>query len=95
MSKSSHPHGKGKTLISCTVSNDVLEAIDYLAHKSGISRSAYAREAITNQVLHGAMFPAQEISDRKHGPRYKIPEIIAFQAAEKPRQPRPQRSVGA
>jgi hypothetical protein len=39
MSKSQHPHGKGKTSISTTIPNDILEALDYLATKSGVTRS--------------------------------------------------------
>lgn len=95
MSKSKHPHGKGKTSISTTIPNEVLEALDYLATKSGVTRSTYAREAITNRVLQGALFPAQEIADRKHGPIYKIPDIIALRDAENPIQRTPRRSGGA
>lgn len=70
MSKSKSPHGKGKTLVSATVPNDVLKALDYLATQSGVTRSSYAREAITEAVTAGRIYAAQEIMAK----RYNITE---------------------
>lgn len=91
MSKSEHPHGKGKTSISTTIPNDVLEALDYLATKSGVTRSTYAREAITASVMAGRTVSAQELMQR----RYSTPEVISLRSAENPIKATPRRSAGA
>lgn len=95
MSKSKNPHGKGKTLISCTVLDEVLQGIDYLACKSGLSRSGWAREAITKAAISGKIFPAPEIRQRNHPLSYQIPKIISLRAAENPTSNKPERSAGA
>ena len=95
MSKSPHPHGKGKSLVSATIPNEVLEALDYLACKSGLSRSSYAREAIISRVTEGRLFPSQEVEERKRAKKYNTPEVISLRAAEKPTQHAPRRSAGA
>jgi metal-responsive CopG/Arc/MetJ family transcriptional regulator len=91
MSKSEHPHGKGKTSISTTIPNEVLEALDYLATKSGVTRSTYAREAIIASVRAGRTVSAQELMQR----RYNTPEVISIRPAENPTNPKPRRSAGA
>ena len=91
MSKSEHPHGKGKTSISTTIPNEVLEALDYLATKSGVTRSTYAREAIIESVRAGRTVSAQELMKR----RYNTPEVISLRAAENPNKATPHRSSGA
>jgi hypothetical protein len=49
--------GKGKASISSTVTTEVLEALEYLAHRSGLSRGGYVNAAVTAAVLAGNIFP--------------------------------------
>jgi len=91
MSKSQHPHGKGKTSISTTIPNDILEALDYLATKSGVTRSTYAREAIIASVRAARTVSAQELMQR----RYNTPEVISLRPAENPIKDTPPRAAGA
>ncbi len=52
-----HGPGRGKHSISSTVTLEVLEALDYLAHRSGLSRGGYVGAAVTAAVLSGSIFP--------------------------------------
>lgn len=52
-----HGPGRGKHSISSTVTLEVLEALDYLAHRSGLTRGGYVGAAVTAAVLSGAIFP--------------------------------------
>jgi hypothetical protein len=85
VSKSKNPHGKGKTSVSSTLGNDILEALDYLATQSGVTRSTYAREAITEAVKTGRVFSAQEIM----AARRNITETTPVPAAIKGKAPEP------
>lgn len=49
--------GKGKHSISSTVTLEVLEALDYLAHRSGLTRGGYVAAAVNAAVLSGSIFP--------------------------------------
>lgn len=49
--------GRGKHSISSTVTLEVLEALDYLAHRSGLTRGGYVGAAVTAAVLAGSIFP--------------------------------------
>lgn len=92
MSKSSNPPGKGKTSLSTTIPNDVLEALDYLASESGLTRSNYARQILIETVKSGRTLSSRDIMRRE---RYNTPEVLALRAAEKPILPTPRRSAGA
>lgn len=92
MSKSEHPHGKGKTSISTTIPVEIMAALDHLAVESGLTRSNYAREVITEAVKSGRVLSSRDIKRRE---RYNTPEIIALRAAENPSQNKPSRSAGA
>jgi len=85
MSKAKNPHGKGKHSLSCTLPNDVLEALDYLATQSGVTRSTYAREAITEVVTAGRIYSAQEIMAK----RYNITEAPQITLPKKEQPPGP------
>ena len=85
MSKSPNPHGRGKTSLSSTLPNEVLEALDYLATQSGVTRSTYAREAITEAVLAGRIFSSQEIMAK----RYNITEAPQITLPKKEQPPAP------
>jgi hypothetical protein len=52
-----HGPGRGKHSISSTVSLEVLEALDYLATRSGLTRGGYVSEAVTAAVVAGTTFP--------------------------------------
>jgi hypothetical protein len=52
-----HGPGRGKHSISSTVTLEVLEALEYLAHRSGLSRGGYVNAAVTAAVLAGNIFP--------------------------------------
>jgi len=49
--------GKGKHSVSTTLRLEVLEALDYLASESGLTRGGYVSEAATAAVLAGTTFP--------------------------------------
>jgi hypothetical protein len=49
--------GKGKASISSTLCVEVLEALEYLASESGLSRGGYINAAVTAAVLAGTTFP--------------------------------------
>jgi hypothetical protein len=49
--------GKGKASISSTLCVEVLEALEYLASESGLSRGGYISAAVTTAVLAGTTFP--------------------------------------
>jgi hypothetical protein len=57
-----HGPGRGKHSISSTVSLEVLEALDYLATRSGLSRGGYVSEAVTAAVIAGTTFPRSSAS---------------------------------
>ena len=92
MSKSKHPHGKGKKSISTTVPVEIMAALDHLAIESGITRSNYAREVIIQAVNAGRILSSRDIKRRE---RYSTPEVISLRAAENPIKDRPRRSAGA
>jgi hypothetical protein len=52
-----HGPGKGKHSISSTVSLEVLEALDYLATSSGLTRGGYVSAAVVAAVIAGTTFP--------------------------------------
>jgi hypothetical protein len=54
---SGHGPGRGKHSISSTVSLEILEALDYLATRSGLTRGGYVSEAVTSAVIAGTIFP--------------------------------------
>jgi hypothetical protein len=49
--------GKGKHSVSTTLRLEVLEALDYLASQSGLTRGGYVSAATTAAVLSGTTFP--------------------------------------
>ena len=49
--------GKGKHSVSTTLRLEVLEALDYLATRSGMTRGGYVSAAATAAVLAGTTFP--------------------------------------
>jgi hypothetical protein len=52
-----HGPGRGKHSISSTVSLEVLEALDYLATSSGLTRGGYVSAAVTAAVIAGTTYP--------------------------------------
>jgi hypothetical protein len=49
--------GKGKHSVSTTLRLEVLDALDYLASESGLTRGGYVSAASTAAVLAGTIFP--------------------------------------
>lgn len=49
--------GRGKHSVSTTLRLEVLEALDYLASESGLTRGGYVSAAATAAVLAGTIFP--------------------------------------
>lgn len=49
--------GKGKYSVSTTLRIEVLEALDYLATQSDMTRGGYVAAAATAAVLAGTIFP--------------------------------------
>lgn len=54
--------GRGKHSISSTVSLEVLEALDYLATRSDLTRGGYVAEAVNAAVLAGTIYPRASAS---------------------------------
>ena len=63
--KKSHGAGDGKISVSTTLTDAQVAEIDRLAASGGISRGAWAREAITAALTEGAIFGLTRISQGK------------------------------
>jgi len=60
--KKSHGAGDGKISVSTTLTDAQVAEIDRLAASGGISRGAWAREAITSALAEGAIFGLARLS---------------------------------
>jgi hypothetical protein len=80
-----HGPGRGKHSISSTVSLEVLEALDYLATRSDLTRGGYVSEAVNAAVLAGTIYPRASASVQLPAETArKVRQSIAREKRERP-----------